>query len=769
MNNSAKGAPVRLAKTDFPVWHFPLSRPHTGPMLGNSSTGLMVWGEGAVLQLTFGSTTLWDHDGGAEWSEGQSYGAIRRALEAKDEAALKSIFPPTAKTPQLLPVGRLELTLPEGLALDTARLDTRAAFVEVRTRGRAGRLSNPSFRVVLDRATGAVAVALPAGLEPAVRAVPAWENPIAREQLEGRGFAPPTVEPDGFAQPLPHDPAVGLAFVRAPRALFAAARRGGNPLSVTAALRALDAARAAARAAAETGADALFARTAEAWAAYWVGVPRLDLPNPTLQYLWELGMYKFGGATADPGEPYGAPCPLQGPWYEDYQCPPWGGDYHFNINVQECYWPAYGGNALERLRPIFELIFSWEPRLRHNAKVFVGIDDGVMLPHAVDDTGKAMSASFWTGMMDHGSTMWMADMMWQYVRYGGGDRKFVARGALPFMKGAFNVFWAMLERTPDGALRLPVGTSPEFRGASMDAWGANASFQLAAAHRLAEDLQDAAARLREEPDPRWAELLEKLPKAALVPAAGGFRHIGLWDGLDLVETHRHHSHLASIFPFDTIDCDDEAWRKIVNHSYGNWMWRGYALWTGWCMPWASILQTRVGNADMAELLLEIWERAFTNEGYGTLHDTRMCGFSLMGMPAAANAGPAYPPRPEVMQLDAGEAAATAILQMLLLEKRGVLHLFRGAPARWLDVAFDGIRAPGGVLVSASRKDGAVGPVTLRATAGAAPVRLASPWPGAACELVREDGTVKRLKPAAVLEIRVPKGGSVVLRALPPTA
>ena len=626
--NASRAAAPRLAKTDFPFWHFPLLRPHTGPMLGNSSTGLMVWGEGATLRLTIGSTTLWDHDGGAEWREGQSYGAIRRALEANDEAALQAIFPPTAKTPQLLPVGRLELTLPEGLALDTARLDTRAAFVEVRTRGRAGRLANPALRIVLDRETGAVAVALPARLEPA-----------------------------------------------------------------------------------------------------------------------------------------GAPCPLQGPWYEDYQCPPWGGDYHFNINVQECYWPAYGGNALERLRPIFDLIFSWEPRLRHNAKVFAGIDDGVMLPHAVDDTGKAMSASFWTGMMDHGSTMWMADMMWQYVRYGGGDRKFVARGAVPFMKGAFNVFWAMLERTPEGALRLPVGTSPEFRGARMDAWGPDASFQLAAAHRLAEDLREAAARLREEPDPRWAELLEKLPKAALVPAAGGFRHIGLWDGLDLTETHRHHSHLASIFPFDTIDCDDEAWRKVVNDSYGNWMWRGSALWTGWCMPWASILQTRVGNADMAELLLEIWERAFTNEGYGTLHDTRMCGFSLMGMPAAANAGPAYPPRPEVMQLDAGEAAATAILQMLLLEKRGVLHLFRGAPARWLDVAFDGIRAPGGVLVSASRRGGAVGPVTLRASAGAALVRLANPWGEAACELVREDGTAKALKPAAVLEVRVPKGGAVVLRAL----
>ncbi len=140
MNASAKAAPVRLAKTDFPVWHFPLFRPHTGPLLGNSSIGLMLWGEGATLRLTLGSTTLWDHDGGSEWREGQSYGAIRRALEARDEAAIKAIFPPTEKTPQLLPVGRLELDLPDGLALDSARLDTRAAFVEVRTRGRAGRL-----------------------------------------------------------------------------------------------------------------------------------------------------------------------------------------------------------------------------------------------------------------------------------------------------------------------------------------------------------------------------------------------------------------------------------------------------------------------------------------------------------------------------------------------------------------------------------------------------------------------------------------------------
>jgi|GEM_PF-5445620 len=30
------------------VWHFPLSRPHTGVVLGNGVQGLMVWGEETV-------------------------------------------------------------------------------------------------------------------------------------------------------------------------------------------------------------------------------------------------------------------------------------------------------------------------------------------------------------------------------------------------------------------------------------------------------------------------------------------------------------------------------------------------------------------------------------------------------------------------------------------------------------------------------------------------------------------------------------------------
>jgi hypothetical protein len=128
------------------------------------------------------------------------------------------------------------------------------------------------------------------------------------------------------------------------------------------------------------------------WRQYWKDVPVVELPNERLQFLYQYGMYKFAGIS----NPTGVPSGLQGPWIEEYQMPPWSGDYHFNINVQECYWPAYQGNRLAHLRPLFDMVWSWRAQLRENARLFVGIEDGLMLPHAVDDRGTNMGG-FWTG------------------------------------------------------------------------------------------------------------------------------------------------------------------------------------------------------------------------------------------------------------------------------------------------------------------------------------------------------------------------------------
>jgi hypothetical protein len=469
-----------------------------------------------------------------------------------------------------------------------------------------------------------------------------------------------------------------------------------------------------------------FDNRADWWQRYWRRVPRIDTPDSRWRFLYYYGLYKFAGLTA----PQGIAATLQGPWVEEYQMPPWSCDYHFNINVQMCYWPAYQSGLHDHLLPLFALIESWLPVLRENAKKFVGIDDGYLLPHAVDDHCGIIGA-FWTGTIDHACTAWVGKMMYDYWHYTG-DEPFLRRLAYPFMAGALNVYAAMLERQPDGTLAMPVSVSPEYRAAAMDAWGRNASFQLAACHWLAGALENAAGVLGETPDPRWRDIRQNLPLASLHSSrttppdpdhAASRPEIAIWEGLLPEGSHRHHSHLAGFCPFDILDADDPEFRTIAERTADRWVNEGMGKWAGWSMPWAAMLHSRFGNPDMTDLTIAIWERVFTNEGHGTMHDPGFSGFSLIGRPGKS--APAA--RGEIMQMDAGMATTAAIMDAFIHTRRGAVHLFPGIPTRWPECSFERIRIEGGFLVSARRSGGRIVNLRIKATR-AARLTLANPWP-----------------------------------------
>ncbi|OGV64661.1 MAG: hypothetical protein A3K18_33625 [Lentisphaerae bacterium RIFOXYA12_64_32] len=733
-------------------WFFPLRRTHTGMLQGNGTLGLMIWGEGSVLRLTLGRADFWDHRGGMPWREGMSYTAIRGLLEQKDEPGLRALFERTAPDagqphrPTVLPIGRIELDFGPGVTLQRGLLNVRSglATVQATCGDRTG-----DVRIVTLMDTHAICLewdpALPA---PTVRNVPAWDH--VAEHLRGISFTPP--EPfagpalSGWLQMRPVDPPLCVGY-----------RQQGTQLCV-AAEHGLDAPNARETVTGMVGKvmDGGFAAAAcgvrKWWQRYWRKVPAVRIPNERLQFLYEYGMYKFAGLT----NPTGIAATLQGPWIEEYQMPPWSSDYHFNINVQMCYWPAYHGNCLEHLKPLFDMIRTWTPVLRQNARVFCGIDDGLMLPHAVDDRCTCMGG-FWTGSVDHGCTAWVAQMMYRYYRYTL-DRKFLRDTAFPFMKGAMRVYEEMLEKT-DAGFALPVGVSPEYRGSAMNAWGRNASFQLACAHRLCEDLIEAAETLGETPNAVWREIGEKLPRASLIGSAGSER-IGLWDGTDLEESHRHHSHLAGITPFDVFPAGDEAWRKAIERSLDHWIRLGPALWSGWCVPWAAMIHMRFGNGDAAEVLLELWDRTFTNEGHGTLHDVDFHGISLMGRSYGNPGGRSGPNNErEIMQMDAGMSCTAAVQEMLLHTRRGVNYVFGGTPRRWRDVSFRRMRTDGAFLVSAERAAGRTVRVVVESRRGGT-FRLANPWPGAVTVRSAQGGVQTRTGP--VLDVAVAAGGKIEL-------
>lgn len=147
-----------------------------------------------------------------------------------------------------------------------------------------------------------------------------------------------------------------------------------------------------------------------------------------------------------------------------------------------------------------------------------------------------------------------------------------------------------------------------------------------------------------------------------------------------------------------------------------WVWR-CGLAKRWCVPWASILHSRMDNGDAAVLLLEIWQCVIINLGHGTLHDTNFAGLSIM---------PSQKQRTEVIQLDAGFGAVTAIQQMLLHSRHDVIHVYAGVPASWKQCCFRPIPTVYGVKVGARIKQGQLVEVVLEAMRDIE-FKLANPW------------------------------------------
>ena len=265
----------------------------------------------------------------------------------------------------------------------------------------------------------------------------------------------------------------------------------------------------------------------------------------------------------------------------------------------------------------------------------------------------------------------LSDLTWPLARWGR------SRATTPCSK--------KFPTTVSGGKRfsLPVSVSPEYGGDGPGAWGRDASFQLAALHRICRILPEAAraaesARLTRA-GPTWTNACRPTP--SLKASTWSEWHlsnerIGLWQGTDLDGSHRHHSHLAGIYPFATIDLNDPVRNaKSWTNSLTTWRFRGAGGWSGWCVPWASMLMSRTRQAEAAVSWLHYWKDNYTNEGRGTLHNANNNGTSMLGAPDWTR----EKQNREVMQLDGGFGALSAVLELLVQNARRC-HLRAAQPA-----------------------------------------------------------------------------------------
>ena len=686
---------------------FPLPRTHTGLPLGNGAFGALVWSASPdTLNLTVSRNDFWDRRHGGRLPEGASYERLKEAYATGDPQAMREVLSPNAaetwrsgaRPSTVLPVGRFEFQLREGVSLESGTVDCARGRIEIALAGTSARIE-----LVMGTASDVLWLRDPAGLITAVASRPAWE--WCEEEFLRRDFTPPEMLAEGWVQSCPEDPALCVLAKRRDDGYGITLCLGKDSLASQEKANALlDA---------FTG-DALLTECDRWWATYWSQTPDVTIPDPFWSDFLVYAHYKWGCAT-NPNAP--KPCPLQGPWIEEYQFPPWGGDYTLNVNIQQIYTFAVCGGNTDHALGLFDMLESapYQETMRHNAKMLVGIDDGLLLSHTLNDEGRQCQLGFSPhSALDQAVAAWLGHIYWLYFDYTG-DTVFLRERALPFMRGVMRVYEKMLEERGDGTLWLPVSVSPEY-GVSTTMFeaprqdGPNASMQLTCIHMLIGHLLDACQELGVEPEPVWLDIRERAPRFCTATGPDGRQRIGIWEGQDLAVCHRHHSHLSSIYPFDLLHEMDDTEREQIDNGVEHWLKMGMGVWSEWGYPWAATIEARMGLTEAPLVLLNIWRSLFINEGMTTVYLPRFHGVSAhrykdIDVPRETN---------EIMQLEGTAAGATAILEMLVHTQGGVTKIFPATPTVWADASFRNVPQPGGLLVSAQRAKQATMQVEVQA-------------------------------------------------------
>jgi len=658
------------------TFEFPLARPHCGVPLANGDFGVLVWGE-ETLCVTVNESGLWDHRAGRLIDGRDRYADLAAYAKAHGcDRGLSAMMHKDASVtgaPHRLAVGRFEFRFAPGVVPREAELDYRTGRLCVRLSDRA------ELMLVVVMKHNILYVEDPGRRIVAVTAVPASDIPAVAEFNASCGVPPYEKLPDGWRIALPEDPPY---VVRCVKTDYGWKLFSGDACD--------DSAR-----------ESEKAFTARWWEHVFSSAARVTTPDPWWNEFYDFCLYKLAAATA----PYGRAAGLQGPWHEEYQPAQWSGDFHFNVNVQMIYGPLCRLGLPECQLPLFDMIESpaFQESMKHNARALFGVSDALWQTHAVDDRGRQCGGISAGSILDPACGAWTALLYYDHFRHTG-DMTFLRDRAFPYIYGVMRGYEEML----DDAFHIPVAISAEYAASNQNMTsvaGRDPSYQLAAVRRLAAILIELAAKLRRPERPIWRQILDKVPPFTTVYGYDSYARseeprIGIWEGQDLDVCHRHHSHLACIWPFASLpDPLPPELERVVENAVTHWIGRGIGQWSEWGIPWACILFTRRGLSEAPMQLLNLWREIFVNEGLATVYLPRM--LSLIAHRRHDIARPKA--ESEIMQLDGCGGFLEAFTQMCAwTTNSGELRLFGGMPQKWQNVRIDGLSLPGGKRLSAQR-------------------------------------------------------------------
>jgi hypothetical protein len=301
--------------------------------------------------------------------------------------------------------------------------------------------------------------------------------------------------------------------------------------------------------------------------------------------------------------------------------------------------------------------------------------------------------------LERGDLTWALHNYWLQYRYSG-DEKLLRDGLYPILKLSIGYYLHLLSPGSDAKLHLPVSTSPEFPvnvpdsnyDLSLLRWGLNTLLAINERFKLGDPLAE-----------KWRDTLAKL---APNPVGEDGYMVGVGQPFD--QSHRHYSHLFSIYPLHLVDAQSPTDRPLIEKSLDHWAsipakWRGYSY-TG-----ASAMSSWLGRKDDAVKYLN----------------------QFLDKPGIIKPNTMYTEAGPVIETPLSGAASIheLVLQSWSMQPFGThIRVFPAVPDDWKDVSFDKLLTEGAFEVSAVRRDGKTKFVQIKSLAGA-PCRVSTSLDG----------------------------------------
>ncbi|MBT4502446.1 MAG: hypothetical protein HOC74_32230 [Gemmatimonadetes bacterium] len=710
--------------------------------LGNGTLGAMVWGDGDPLAFTLDRADLWDTRLNGDFMDqpGYSYAGLRRLVAEGRFDEAREVFEGQQErdnpvAPTKISIGRAELSLGAAEEYECC-LDIDRAVITGRIRTGKGEYRLQIF-ISRDRNLFCLHLA-GAPVESRLRLIPLAEMCPALAELH---HPEPQFCTEGelrvLRQEIPAGRCYAVAWNTTGPDFFMAVEAGTTVES------AANRAKSTWEQAAAAGCERLYTEHERGWKGFWQ-FSSVCLPEARMEFLWYYGIYLLA-SSAKRGVP---PPGLQGLWAMDGVMPPWRGDYHADMNVQETFWPACASGHLELLDAWCDYMQVCIEPAREFTRRFFGTEGTFWPCSTVPDF--TLVNCWYTVQYSWSHTGWLGWLVWLRWVYSM-DREWLAATGYPLMAEIFRFFAANLEEEEDGFLHVPLSTSPEYRENSPEAWCKDPNVDLALIRRCCDWVVEMEAALGTGELSGAAKRVHKRLVPYFLTAA---KELCLWPGKLLDESHRHPSHLMAIHPAMDLTSDDgEEAREIIAASVEQFFALGQYRWAGHTYAQLISFAAVLGRAGWAyDCLLQFAERWAGPNGLHCNADLRDSGMSTYRRDRYGDGSPPF-------TMEANCAISAGISDMLVQGWEGILRIFPAMPERWQDAAFGDLVTEGAFRVSAIRRAGQT--VWVRVMAGVdSSLQLRDPFAGepytaSRCEVRREtDLIICDLKKGQVLVVQL---------------